>query len=57
MTITTYTNHPPRRFLSREREKRDVEATGPIARTIEMQVCAIPFVAPRECLLGAAERT
>jgi hypothetical protein len=56
-TRTTYTNQPPRRFLWREKENNDVDATGPIARTMEMHVWAMPFVAPSECLLGAAERT
>jgi hypothetical protein len=57
MTMATYANQPPRRCCSRDTEKRDVDATGPMARTMEMQVCEMPFVVPRECLLGAADRT
>jgi hypothetical protein len=34
-TRTTYTNQPPRRFLWREKENSDVDATGPIAGTME----------------------
>ena len=52
---TVYTKFPPKMFWSNENANSDAEAAGPIARWIEAIICAIPFVAPRDRLLGGAE--
>ena len=50
----TYAKFPPKMLWSSENANSDVAAAGPIARWIETIVWAIPFVTPRDRLLGAA---
>jgi hypothetical protein len=54
---TIYTKLPPKTLLSNENANSDAEAAGPIVRWIEAIICAIPFVAPSDRLLGAADDT
>jgi hypothetical protein len=54
---TTYVRYPPKMSFLTEKAKRDAAAAGATVLWIETTVCARPFVAPRDRLLGAAEHT
>ena len=51
--MTQYTSVPPARCPCRVAEKRDEDAAGAMARTIDAVVCASPFVSPRTFWFGA----
>jgi hypothetical protein len=48
-----YTMFPPASCFWRDIEKRDEAAEGAIDRIQHPTACAIPFVAPKDALLGA----
>jgi hypothetical protein len=54
---TTYVKYPPKMSFWTEKAKSDAAAAGATVLWIETTVCARPFVAPRDRLLGAAEHT
>ena len=54
---TIYVKYPPKMSFLIVKAKSDAAAAGPTVLWIETTVCARPFVAPRDRLLGAAEHT
>jgi hypothetical protein len=50
--MTQYTIFPPRYCLSTLIENAELAAAGPTARITETIICARPFVAPTDALLG-----
>jgi hypothetical protein len=52
-----YVKYPPKMSLLTVKAKSYAAAPGPTLHWIETTVCVRPLVAPRDCLLGAAEHT
>src|ERR1700761_4593751 len=56
-SITHQINPPPKYPFSIVRENSEPATAGPKALTTDTATCAIPFVAPIVCLLGAEATT